>query len=99
MPARPLVRHQLPQAAWQKGLTVAMIGTALMGHKQIILDARIRRPTNVTRPTALVAEPKALQVNVSQACETGLARAVAEARRARWLEENAQAIEDHNAMA
>ena len=66
--------------------------------KRMTLEARMRRPTNVTLPDELVAEAKALQVNVSQACESGLARAVAEARRARWLEENAQAIEDHNAM-
>jgi antitoxin CcdA len=66
--------------------------------KQMTLEVKNRRPTNVTLPDELVAEAKALQVNVSQACETGLARAVAEARRARWLEENAQAIEDHNAM-
>ncbi|MBL0406266.1 type II toxin-antitoxin system CcdA family antitoxin [Microvirga aerilata] len=57
----------------------------------------MRRPTNVTLPDELVAEAKALQVNVSQACESGLARAVAEVRRARWLAENTQAIEDHNA--
>jgi antitoxin CcdA len=66
--------------------------------KRMTLEARIRRPTNITLPDELVAEAKALQVNVSQACESGLARSVAEARRARWLEENAQAIEDHNAM-
>ncbi len=62
------------------------------------LATRVRRPTNVTLPVELVAEAKALQVNVSQACESGLARAVAEARCVRWLEENAQAIEDHNVM-
>ena len=66
--------------------------------KRMTSDARTRLPTNVTRPNELVAEAKALQVNVSHACEIGLARAVGEAHRARWLEENAQSIEDHNAM-
>jgi antitoxin CcdA len=61
-------------------------------------DARVRRPTNVTLPVELVAEAKALQVNVSQACEIGLAQSVAEARRTRWLEENKEAMDAHNAM-
>ena len=63
-----------------------------------VMEARGRRPTNVTLPVELVAEAKALQVNVSQACESGLARAVVDARRLRWLEENKGAIEAHNAM-
>jgi len=57
-----------------------------------------RRPTNVTLPAALVAEARALDINVSQACESGLARSVAEARRARWLADNAGAIEAYNEM-
>lgn len=35
-------------------------------------------------------------INVSQACERGLAAAVADQRRARWLEENKQAIDAYN---
>jgi antitoxin CcdA len=61
-------------------------------------EARDRRPTNVTLPVELVAEAKALNINVSQACERGLARSVAEARRTRWLEDNKEAIEAYNAM-
>ena len=61
-------------------------------------QARDRRPTNVTLPVALVSEAKALDINVSQACESGLARSVAEARKARWLEENKDAIEAYNVM-
>ncbi|WP_229428548.1 type II toxin-antitoxin system CcdA family antitoxin [Microvirga pudoricolor] len=64
--------------------------------KPKVVDSRIRRPTNVTLPLGLVAEAKALQVNVSQACESGLAQSVAEARRARWLNENKAAIEAYN---
>ena len=60
--------------------------------------ARERRPTNVTLPVELVGEAKALQVNVSQACEIELAQSVAEVPRARWLEENKEAIDAHNAM-
>ncbi|MGV6872776.1 type II toxin-antitoxin system CcdA family antitoxin [Pseudochelatococcus sp. B33] len=58
--------------------------------------SKIRRATNVTLPVDLVAEAKALQVNVSQACESGLAHSVAQARRARWLEENRAAIDAYN---
>jgi antitoxin CcdA len=64
--------------------------------KAIIAEARVRRATNVTLPVELVAEAKALQVNLSQACESGLAHSVAEARRARWLDENKQAIDAYN---
>jgi antitoxin CcdA len=59
---------------------------------------RDRRPTNVTLPVELVAEAKALNINVSQACESGLAHSVTQARRARWLEENKEAIEAYNEM-
>ncbi|WP_262273588.1 type II toxin-antitoxin system CcdA family antitoxin [Microvirga yunnanensis] len=60
--------------------------------------ARDRRPTYVTLPVELVAEAKALNINVSQACESGLARSVAQARQARWLEDNEDAIEAYNRM-
>ncbi|QRM29769.1 type II toxin-antitoxin system CcdA family antitoxin [Microvirga sp. VF16] len=59
---------------------------------------RDRRPTNVTLPVELVAEAKALNINVSQACESGLVHSVAEARKARWLEDNKAAIEAYNDM-
>ncbi|WP_262030642.1 type II toxin-antitoxin system CcdA family antitoxin [Microvirga sp. Mcv34] len=60
--------------------------------------ARERRPTNVTLPVELVAEAKALNINLSQACESGLARSVAEARKARWREDNRDAIDTYNGM-
>ncbi|WP_046861808.1 type II toxin-antitoxin system CcdA family antitoxin [Microvirga massiliensis] len=55
-----------------------------------------RRATNVTLPADLVAEAKALDVNLSQACEAGLVLYVTRARRARWLEENQEAIDAYN---
>jgi antitoxin CcdA len=54
-----------------------------------------RRATNVTLPADLVAEAKALDINLSQA-EADLALHVAQARRARWLEENQEAIDAYN---
>ena len=55
-----------------------------------------RRATNVTLPEPLLRDARALGINLSQACERGLAAAVAEHRRARWLEDNKQAMDAWN---
>jgi len=55
-----------------------------------------RRPTNVTLPEPLVAQAKSLKINLSKACEAGLAAAVKAAREAQWLEENRAAIAQYN---
>lgn len=51
-----------------------------------------RRATNVTLPEVLLREARDMGINLSQACERGLAAAVAEQRRQRWLVENREAI-------
>jgi len=56
-----------------------------------------RKPTNVTLDEALLVEAKALRINISQAAEAGLARAVAERRATQWLEENRRALDSSNA--
>lgn len=56
-----------------------------------------RRATNITLPEALLREAKALKVNMSQACERGLAAEVARARREVWLAENRAAMDAWNA--
>jgi antitoxin CcdA len=58
--------------------------------------SRARRPTNVTLPSDLVDEARALNVNLSQVCESGLVQSIAAARRTRWLEENKEAIDVYN---
>ncbi len=55
-----------------------------------------KKATNVSLNAKLVAEAKALGINVSQACEDGLASAVKKAREAAWQEENKAAIESWN---
>lgn len=55
-----------------------------------------RRATNVTLPTAMVEEAKALGINVSRACETGIQAALSAERERRWLIENASAIAAYN---
>ena len=56
-----------------------------------------RRATNITLPEALLREAKALKVNMSQACERGLAAEVARARREACLAENRAAMDAWNA--
>jgi antitoxin CcdA len=53
-------------------------------------------PTNVSLDAALVAEARELGVNISKASLAGLEMAVAKARRERWLQENAAALEGWN---
>lgn len=56
-----------------------------------------RKATNVTLGEGLLAEAKSLNINISQAAEAGLARAVAERRAEQWLAENLAALESSNA--
>lgn len=56
-----------------------------------------KKATNVSLAEPLLAEAKELRINVSQAAEAGLAKAVAEKRAERWLQENREAIESSNA--
>ena len=56
----------------------------------------IRRAANVTLPESLIDEAKALGINISAACENGLAASVAEARAAAWLKENRAALDAWN---
>ena len=55
-----------------------------------------RRATNVTLPETLLRNAREMGINLSQACERGLAEAVANARRQRWLEENREAMDAWN---
>jgi antitoxin CcdA len=56
-----------------------------------------RKATNLTLDAALLAEAKALSVNVSRAAETGIAAAVRAEKERLWLEENREALESSNA--
>jgi antitoxin CcdA len=55
-----------------------------------------RRATNVTLLEPLLREARALKINVSQACESGLARAVASARAMQWQADNRAAMDAWN---
>jgi antitoxin CcdA len=56
-----------------------------------------RRPVNVTLPSQLLEDAKALGLNVSQACESGLSATVAAAKEQHWRDENRAGIEAWNA--
>lgn len=62
-----------------------------------LTPAPARRATNLTLDQALVADARALGVNLSRAAEAGLREAVREARAVTWRRENAQAIASSNA--
>jgi antitoxin CcdA len=55
-----------------------------------------RRPTNVTLPESLLQDARDLKVNVSQACEHGLAAEVAKTKLRVWLKENRPAMDAWN---
>jgi antitoxin CcdA len=55
-----------------------------------------KRATNVSLNADLLEAAKEHDINVSQACERGLADEVKAAREARWLAENREAIESWN---
>lgn len=56
-----------------------------------------RRSTNLSLDPTLVGEAKALGVNVSRACESGLLAELKAARNKQWADENSEAIEGWNA--
>jgi antitoxin CcdA len=55
-----------------------------------------RKPTNVSLDSLLLEDARNLGINISRACERGLASEVAEARARLWREENQEAIAASN---
>lgn len=56
-----------------------------------------RKATNVSLGEMLLAEAKSLHINISQAAEAGVVRAVAEKRAELWRATNQEALESSNA--
>lgn len=56
-----------------------------------------RKATNLSIDSSVLADAKALDINVSRAAEIGIAEAVRAEKGRRWLEENREAIEYYNA--
>ena len=64
------------------------------------MNAPIKQPrkaTNVSLAANLVEEAKALDINLSRACEAGLEAALKEERTRRWQDENRAAGQAWNA--
>lgn len=64
------------------------------------MNAPLKRPrksTNLSLAADLVEEAKALEINLSRACEAGLEAALRDERKRRWQEENRAAMEAWNA--
>ena len=55
-----------------------------------------RRPTNISVDAGLIEDARELGINISRACEEGLAREISEERGRRWLKENREAIDGWN---
>lgn len=58
----------------------------------------IRKATNITVEASLLTRAKALKINISQASEQGLARAVAARQAELWLQANQAALSSSNAF-
>jgi antitoxin CcdA len=56
-----------------------------------------KQPTNISLSSELLKEARALDINISQAAERGLAMQIAEARSKTWRKENKKAIDAWNA--
>lgn len=57
-----------------------------------------KRATNVSLSEDLLSQAKALQINISQAAEMGVAQAITRVRSQRWLAENQEALASSNAF-
>ncbi|AGT11336.1 type II toxin-antitoxin system CcdA family antitoxin [Paracoccus aminophilus] len=57
----------------------------------------VRKPANLSLDQSLLAEARALGINLSRAAEAGLRQAVREAQAAAWKQENAAALASSNA--
>ncbi|MAZ22593.1 type II toxin-antitoxin system CcdA family antitoxin [Roseovarius sp.] len=55
-----------------------------------------KKPTNLSLDQGLLSEARSFGVNLSQAAEAGLRRAVKDAKAEAWKRENAKALEASN---
>lgn len=60
-------------------------------------QSTIRKPSNLTLDPSLLMEARSFGINLSEAAEAGLRRAVADAKARAWQRENADALASSNA--
>ena len=56
----------------------------------------IKRPTNLTVNSDLLAKAKELKINISSVLEHALAERVKQTKRNEWLKENSESIANYN---
>lgn len=56
----------------------------------------VRKATNISLDAGLLEEARALDINISRACERGLAEQIAEVRAGQWRRDNAEALASSN---
>jgi antitoxin CcdA len=61
-----------------------------------LVNSQLRKPTNLSLDASLLAEAKALKVNLSRAAEDGVRSAVSHAKAAQWKSENTSALKSSN---
>jgi antitoxin CcdA len=61
------------------------------------VEGTARKAANLSIDVKVLADAKALDINVSRAAEMGIAEAVKAEKGRRWLEENRGALESSNA--
>jgi antitoxin CcdA len=59
-------------------------------------ETAVRKAANLSIDAAVLANAKALDINVSRAAETGIAEAVRKEKGRRWLEQNREALLYYN---
>ena len=60
-------------------------------------EAAARKAANLSIDASVLADAKALDINVSRAAEAGISEAVRAEKGRRWLQENREALESSNA--
>jgi antitoxin CcdA len=60
------------------------------------VETKNRKAANLSIDEGVLADAKALDINVSRAAETGIAEAVRTEKNRRWLEENREALLYYN---
>ncbi len=59
----------------------------------VVAEKSLKKPTNVSVRADLLAEARALGLNLSRTLETALEQAIREKRRQRWLTDNHDAMQ------
>ena len=74
----------------------ALLGNIEEGSVMSAVSTAAKKATNITLSADVLAEAKALGINISQACDQFLREVVRKEREQRWQEQNADFIAAYN---